>query len=102
MNRIDFQQLAQLRIKEAEALLQATRYDGAYYLAGYTIECALKACIAKQIREHDFPDKNLLTKIYTHDLEQLIGVAGLHGKLSERSNLDKDFAVNWNLVKAWK
>lgn len=47
MNRSDFQDLAQIRLAEAAALLQAERFDGAYYLAGYAVECALKACIAK-------------------------------------------------------
>ena len=47
MNRNDFQQLADVRINEAEALLVQGKYDGAYYLAGYAVECGLKACIAK-------------------------------------------------------
>jgi HEPN domain-containing protein len=29
-------------------LLEAGLYAGAYYLAGYAVECALKACIAKK------------------------------------------------------
>jgi hypothetical protein len=28
-----------------------------YYLAGYPVEFALKACIAKSTERHDFPDK---------------------------------------------
>jgi HEPN domain-containing protein len=53
MNREDFQQLAESRLKEARALLTAELPDGAYYLAGYAIECALKACIAKRTQQHD-------------------------------------------------
>jgi len=37
------------------------QYCGAYYLMGYAIECAFKAAISKQIKEHDFPDKKLVT-----------------------------------------
>jgi HEPN domain-containing protein len=51
MNRTDLQQLAELRIKEARILLDGDSYSGAYYLAGYAIECALKACIAKRTKE---------------------------------------------------
>lgn len=60
MNKTDLEQLADLRLAEAAALLGATppMPDGAYYLAGYAIECALKACIAKLTAQHDFPDKN--------------------------------------------
>jgi hypothetical protein len=60
MNRTDFQQLAELRLREAEALLAAGLPDGAYHLAGYSVECALKACIAKRTQLHDFPEKKLV------------------------------------------
>ena len=59
MNKTELENLASIRIKEAEILLTADCYHGAYYLAGYSLECILKACIAKQVKEFDFPDKNL-------------------------------------------
>jgi len=43
MNRVDLQQLAELRLKESKALFAAGFPEGAYYLAGYAVECALKA-----------------------------------------------------------
>jgi hypothetical protein len=48
VNRTDLQELADIRIEEAAALLALTppKPDGAYYLAGYAVELALKACIA--------------------------------------------------------
>ena len=73
MNRLDFQKLAEIRIKEAKVLLDSSCYEGAYYLAGYAVECALKACVAQLTREHDFPpDKKELENIYTHNLDNLI------------------------------
>jgi hypothetical protein len=42
VTRADFQKLADMRIKEAGILLAAGEFDGAYYLAGYAVECALK------------------------------------------------------------
>ena len=57
MTRNDFQRLALLRVKESRALLQRGFYKGAYYLSGYAVECALKACIAKKTQRHEFPDK---------------------------------------------
>jgi HEPN domain-containing protein len=77
MNRLDFQKLAELRLLEAEVLLDAGKYEGAYYLCGYAVECALKACIAKLTKEHDFPDKATVNDSYTHDLGKLLGVSGL-------------------------
>lgn len=54
LTRLDFQALAEMRYDDAEVLYQGGRYSAAYYTAGYVVECALKACIAKQTREHDF------------------------------------------------
>lgn len=48
ITRADFQRVAVMRIEEAQALLDAGKWDGAYYLAGYSIELALKACIIKK------------------------------------------------------
>lgn len=101
LNRTDFQLLAQLRIDEAQTLLGANQPDGAYYLAGYAVECALKSCIARQTREFDFPDRSLVNQMYTHDLERLIGVASLQQDLNVAMNADPNFAVNWALVKDW-
>lgn len=47
MDRGEFQQLSKVRLQEARALLKMGLSDGAYYLAGYAVEFALKACIAK-------------------------------------------------------
>lgn len=63
MNRQELQAIALLRIEEAQHLLSGKHYSGAYYLAGYAVECGLKACLAKSTREYDFPAKNWLTKV---------------------------------------
>jgi hypothetical protein len=77
MNRQELQELSKIRRKEATALLKAKHYAGAYYLLGYSVECALKACIAKQTNKHDFPNKDFANKVYVHNLEVLIKLAGL-------------------------
>ena len=61
MNRIDLQNLANERIAEAKILFDAGKWSGAYYLAGYAVECGLKACIAKLTKPDEFPDKNFGT-----------------------------------------
>jgi HEPN domain-containing protein len=54
--RAEFQQLAHARLEESKALPDLGRWDGAYYLAGYTVELALKACIIKTLMATDaFP-----------------------------------------------
>lgn len=47
MNRKDLQELSKLRLKEAKLLIDNNSFDGAYYLCGYSVECALKAWIRK-------------------------------------------------------
>jgi HEPN domain-containing protein len=81
MNRYDFHILARTRLKEARALLYSNMHHGAYYLAGYAIECGLKACIAKKTRRYDFPDKQLAFDSYIHNIEKLVKVAGLQIQL---------------------
>src|SRR3990172_9223847 len=101
MNRNDLQSLAELRVADAEILLNARRFPAAYYLLGYAVECALKACITKQIKEHDFPDKQLILDSYTHNLEQLLRISGVKSQLDLRMTGDKAFEVNWTTVKDW-
>jgi len=101
MNRSDFQRLAGLRLNEARALLDAGLPDGAYYLGGYAVECALKACIARRTQEHDFPDKRLVEKSYTHDVERLIEAAGLADSLKGALAQNLGLKLNWETFRQW-
>lgn len=101
MNRGDLRKLAQLRLTEANLLLASRRPSGAYYLAGYAIECALKACIAKQFKRSEFPDKRMVNDSYTHDLVKLIRLAGLEPDLEANSGADPAFETYWAVTKDW-
>src|SRR5438445_10683236 len=90
-----------MRLTDAQQLLAAGRFDAAYYLAGYAVECALKACIARQIDQYDFPDKRLAEKSWTHVLEDLVGVAGLRQPFDAAQAADGDVADNWAIVAQW-
>jgi len=102
LSRKDFQRLAELRAREAGALARSRNQQGAYYLAGYAVECALKACIAKKTKRHEFPpDRAFTNKIYTHDLRVLMKEAGLQGELEKDMQANQALAVNWNTVQIW-
>ena len=101
VNRKDLQSLARIRLAEARTLLGAGHPDGAYYLAGYAIECALKACIARSTLRHEFPDKKIVDASYTHDLEKLIKVANLEPARSQDGGRDAAFRNYWDLVVGW-
>lgn len=98
----DFKALSRLRAKEARALLRSGNQQGAYYLAGYAVECALKACIASKTKRSEFPPSPKDAQdFYTHDLSVLLKAADLHLKLDKDMNLNRALAVNWNTVKLW-
>ncbi len=100
MNRQDFQHLALIRLEEVRVLLNNKQFSGAYYLSGYVVECALKACIAKNTREFDFPDKETVIDSYTHNLVKLVRVAKLDEEIQSRiTNLN--FSSQWLVIKKW-
>lgn len=57
LNRSHFQRVSLGRLREARTIFEKRRYAGAFYIAGYAVECALKACIAKRIQARTFPPK---------------------------------------------
>lgn len=99
MVRRDFQDLATVRIREAESLLAAGLFDGAYYLAGLAVECALKACIAKATQQYEFPDLNRTRALYTHNLDDLLREAGLRETML---SADRQIKLEWGKVSAWR
>ena len=101
MNRTELQQLAEERARDAEALLNAGRWSGPYYLAGYAVECGLKTCIASLTNQHDFPDKDLAQRCFTHKIEALVEVAGLVLQRNSDALANRTLAANWLIVKDW-
>ena len=101
MNRSDLQKIADLRVGDAKALLDAGRFEAAYYLLGYAVECAFKSCIAKQIKEFDFPDRKLLAQSYSHDLTKLLGLSGVAHLLEKDLETNRALESNWGVVKDW-
>ena len=97
----DFRVLARRRIEEAQSLYDVGEWSGSYYLAGYSVECALKACVLKSIRRYHMPDKALVNDIHTHDLQKLVKNAGLEPARSAFSASRPAFATNWATVKDW-
>ncbi len=101
LNRTLLQRLAEQHLEDASVLLEQKRWPGAYYVAGYSVECALKACIAKRTKEHDFPDKNYARDVYTHKLSDLLALAELKEAKLEQCMLSRDFELNWKQVDSW-
>jgi HEPN domain-containing protein len=98
--RADFQVLAEEGLADVEALLTQQRFGAAYYLAGYVIEFALKACIARRTSQHEFPSKRAAS-LYTHDLGSLEVSSKLTVEFERERQADSQLNNNWLIVRSW-
>lgn len=91
-NPAEIKALAYARLEEAEILCNAGKYDGAFYLAGYSAELMLKAKICEHFRIDNLFDKQACTiqgisdlrkVVETHDINLLLVFSGLEEKFRE-------------------
>lgn len=75
--------------------------DGGYYLAGYAVEFALKACIARLTNQGDFPDKQFAQDCFTHSIERLVKLAALKPQRDADAAANSYLEANWIVVKDW-
>lgn len=100
-DRATFQQLAEQRLAEAKLLLANELWSGAYYLAGYSLECALKAKIASSFRENEIPELRRVQKIYSHDLSSLLDISGLKDELEVEMEANGELRKHWTIATEW-
>ncbi len=107
MNRADWQQIAEEKLLAADALLAAFQWPSAYYLAGYAIECGLKSCILARVV--GFPEvifevktgKTFSKDCWTHDVEALVGLAGIKPDLDAATAAAPALETYWKVVREW-
>ena len=91
-----------MRLKDARVLRQRGNVEGAYHLTGLAVECAVKACIAKNTNRHDFPpNQNAVRDVWCHDLIRLVQAAKLETALDSEKTRNRSFNENWDVVKVW-
>lgn len=95
----DLLKIAKERLKDAEALFAAGRYDGAIYLGGYVVELALKRRICVTLKWKGFPQTRSEFQPYlsfkTHDLDVLLSLSGAEDKIKGQ------FLTEWSAVATW-
>lgn len=101
IKKADLEALSDAKLRDALLLCQNRRYSNAYYLGGYSIELALKACIADRMSHHTIPDKKFILAVHTHNLAELVGVAGLKLELRKKEDADPQFSAYWGVVAKW-
>ncbi len=105
-NPEEIRKLAEQRLEEAEILYKNGKCDGAYYLAGYSVELTLKAKICEKLGIPNlFDETNLDTNsikgigeirktLKTHNLFTLLIFSGL------KTKFDIEKATNIYIAKA--
>jgi HEPN domain len=100
------------RLDDAEALFEKGRWRGCMYMAGYSLECLLKAklmqrfqCRTLEMLEDELHERRLLRRsrsIFIHELEPLLRLLGALERLrSSPQGADRLGLVNkW--VPAWR
>ena len=101
LTKDDLKKLAQIRLDDALLLFQAGRSSSAYYLVGYAVELALKVCIAELILPNAIPDKELIIATYKHNLDSLLGTAGLRPQFDQDRKTDTQFGAYWAIANNW-
>jgi hypothetical protein len=106
VNRPILQQLTRDRVRDAKALLAYEQWAGAYHMAGYALECALKSCILKHLDSTGiiFKDRKYLEKLskcWTHDLVQLMELANLTSDFGVACAANVLLDANWGVAKDW-
>ncbi len=85
-------------------MLDAHRWSAAYYVAGYAVECGLKACVLARVAveaEVIFADRKFSEKCWTHSVLELVQLAGLEATRVADEAANPTLAQNWRVVGAW-
>lgn len=101
LTKADLEKLALIRLDDAKLLLQHNRSSSAYYLAGYAVELALKACISRLIQSCTIPEMAFIKAIYVHKLDNLLATAGLRPAFDAGVKADPQFAAYWAIANNW-
>jgi len=92
--------IARARLRDAEILLSARRYDGSVYLCGYSVEISLKARVCRTLKWHGFPSTNKEFEGYhsfrTHNLDVLLRLSGSEVKIKTK------YLAEWSVVAMWE
>lgn len=101
ITKADLEALADTRLGDAVYLFQATRYSAAYYLAGYAVELGIKACIAGLFQANVIPEKGFVNAVYSHKLDELLGLAGIKKQLQDDMKNDAVLSAAWGVASKW-
>ncbi|GAC1470566.1 MAG: hypothetical protein NVSMB9_15770 [Isosphaeraceae bacterium] len=103
-SKAEWQSLAETRVLDAQALLNAQRWSAVYYLVGYAVECGLKACVLTYVINHPdiiFRNKKFSQECWSHRPEDLLKLADLEIERNRDYDANGTLKTNWTLVNLW-
>ena len=102
----DLKAIARARLRDSKVLLKGKRLDGAVYLCGYAVEIALKARICRTLKWSEFPGTTAefkgLQSVKTHDLEVLLKLSGVEGRIKTKHMAEWSVVLNWDPEKRYQ
>lgn len=98
-----WESLARDEMAAAVAMISARLWKQAYNHAGIAVECALKCYIMKKEGLNRWPTRHERRELYTHDLENLLEIAGLEDNFNDdlSSANPSNHARAWMIIKDW-
>jgi hypothetical protein len=106
VNRAHWQNLAEERVLDADVLLQAGRWAGAFHLIGYAVESGLKPCVLAYMENSNadviFRERKFSDNCWTHNIEELVRLAGLRSALDLDMAANRQLGINWIYATQWK
>ncbi len=81
------------KYRDAELLIDHSRYANAIYLCGYCVELALKYAIARNMNWSAFKPEGKLKFLKVHDFDLLVMLTGQETRIRKLSS--------WSIVNQW-
>lgn len=102
----DIRDIAKTRLNESKALVSAALYDGAFYLAGYSVELALKAKICDTLDIPNLFDESFrsggageIQRIFKiHKLDDLMLLSGNRRNFEQAKASNPALHANWMII----
>lgn len=104
----DLRELAAARLADAKVLAAGGRHDGAVYIAGYAVECQLKAAVAETLLAAGLwpaepQEFDRFKRLQVHSLPALLDLSGRGTAIASRRQEDawKYVVANWTIDKRY-
>ncbi len=109
-NGRELKDISKARLKTVDVLLNANDWEGASYMMGYVLECALKSVICKTLHLVSYPEKIGSDKIIkffkTHDFDVLLTLSGMEDifgfsgpGFSSWSGFTQEYPGDWSTMR---